>query len=115
MWSGGLSLISDIPRKAHWPLKLHIFINAGRLDRLDLGTLIKHSTHRFSCVKFIAEKSLSATARDLFAKPAVSAGVGVIYKLDPVRLEVNFGVPLVASKTDTMRRGFQMGIGLEFL
>jgi len=97
MWSGGLSLISDIPRKAHWPLKSHMFINAGRLDRLDL------------------EKSLSATARDLFAKPVVSAGVGLIYKLDPVRLEVNFGVPLVASKTDTMRRGFQMGIGLEFL
>jgi outer membrane protein insertion porin family len=48
-------------------------------------------------------------------KPAVSAGVGLIYRLDPVRLEVNFGVPLVASKTDKMRRGFQMGIGLEFL
>lgn len=39
MWAGGLSLISDIPRKAHWPLKSHIFVNAGRLDRLDLGTL----------------------------------------------------------------------------
>ena len=64
---------------------------------------------------FPAGKSLSATARDLFAKPVVSAGVGLIYKLDPIRLEINFGVPLVASKTDKMRRGFQMGIGLEFL
>jgi len=74
-----------------------LFLNAGRLDRLDLG------------------KSFRATTRDIVAKPAVSAGVGLIYRLDPIRVEVNLGVPLVASKTDKMRRGFQMGVGVEFL
>ena len=34
---------------------------------------------------------------------------------DPVRVEVNFGVPLVASKSDGVRKGFQVGIGLDFL
>ncbi len=34
-WSAGVSLISDIPRKPHWPVKLHGFVNAGRLDALD--------------------------------------------------------------------------------
>lgn len=39
----------------------------------------------------------------------------MIYRFDPVRLEVNFGVPLVASKSDILRRGIQVGLGLEFL
>ena len=49
------------------------------------------------------------------SKPSISAGVGLVYKLDPVRVEVNFGVPLVASKSDGVRKGFQVGIGLDFL
>lgn len=34
-WSAGLSLISNIPRKGHWPVKTHAWINAGRLDTID--------------------------------------------------------------------------------
>ena len=34
-WAAGLSLISDIPKKPHWPVKLHGFVNAGRLDCVD--------------------------------------------------------------------------------
>jgi outer membrane protein insertion porin family len=48
-------------------------------------------------------------------KPSISVGVGLIYRFDPVRVEVNFGVPLVASKSDGVRKGFQVGIGVEFL
>lgn len=66
-------------------------------------------------LRLLIDKTMVDTARDLLAKPAISAGVGLIYKLNPIRLEVNFGVPLAASKTDKMQRGFQMGIGLEFL
>ena len=47
--------------------------------------------------------------------PSVAAGVGLIYRFDPVRVEINFGVPLVAYKSDGCQRGFQVGIGLEFL
>lgn len=49
------------------------------------------------------------------SKPSISAGVGLVYKLDPIRVEVNFGVPLVASKSDGVRKGFQVGIGVDFL
>lgn len=34
-WSTGVSLVSDIPRKPHWPIKSHIFVNAGGLDAMD--------------------------------------------------------------------------------
>jgi outer membrane protein insertion porin family len=66
--------------------------------------------------------TLSMTAKGLgeninrcLTRPSISAGVGLLYRFDPVRVEVNFGVPLVASQSDGMRRGFQVGIGMEFL
>lgn len=39
-WAAGLSLISDFPKKPHWPVKTHLFLNAGRLDNIDRGELI---------------------------------------------------------------------------
>ncbi|KZT22770.1 hypothetical protein NEOLEDRAFT_1137574 [Neolentinus lepideus HHB14362 ss-1] len=96
-WSAGVSVISDLPRKPHWPLKLHGFVNAGRLDGLDKS------------------KSLQENVVSCITKPSVSVGVGLIYRFDPVRVEVNFGVPLVASSSDGYRRGFQVGMGLDFL
>lgn len=63
----------------------------------------------------IQARSLVENIQDTLTRPSVSAGVGLIYRFDPVRVEVNFGVPLVKSKSDKTRRGFQVGIGLEFL
>ena len=34
-WAAGASLLADVPWRAHWPLKGHLFANAGRLDALD--------------------------------------------------------------------------------
>ncbi|KAH8083290.1 surface antigen-domain-containing protein [Cristinia sonorae] len=96
-WAAGLSFISDLPRKPHWPVKLHGFLNAGRLDAIDKSKPVQDS--------IIAN----------LKQPSISAGVGLVYKLDPVRVEVNFGVPLVASAGDGTRKGIQVGIGLDFL
>ncbi|KAJ7098370.1 surface antigen-domain-containing protein [Mycena epipterygia] len=96
-WSGGLSVISHIPKKKDWPVKTHAWINAGRLDDIDKS------------------RSLVNNIGTTLAKPSVSVGIGLIYNFDPARIELNFGVPLVASKSDGSRRGFQVGLGLEFL
>lgn len=37
-WAAGLSLISDIPKRPQWPVKLHGFVNLGRLDSRDKCT-----------------------------------------------------------------------------
>jgi hypothetical protein len=34
-WAAGVSLIGNIPQKPHWPLKPHLYINAGKLGTLD--------------------------------------------------------------------------------
>jgi outer membrane protein insertion porin family len=60
-------------------------------------------------------RRLKDSLADCIAKPSVSVGVGFVYRFDPIRMEVNFGVPLVASASDNSRRGIQVGMGLEFL
>jgi outer membrane protein insertion porin family len=64
---------------------------------------------------FLAAKSLITNIRECVTRPSISAGVGLVYKFDPIRVEVNFGVPLVASKSDGYKRGFEVGIGINFL
>lgn len=94
-WAAGVSLIGDIPQKPHWPLKPHLYLNAGKLGTLDRS------------------RSFSEAVRLATTNPSISAGIGLIYRFDPVRLEVNFGMPLVAHKTDGYQRGFQIGFALE--
>jgi outer membrane protein assembly factor BamA len=102
-WSGGASLITHLPRKPHWPVKAHAFLNAGQLEPL--------KRHEDGGVGSSMRSSISAA----LSQPSVSAGVGLIYHFDPVRVELNFGVPLAARASDGTRKGVQVGIGLEFL
>ncbi|KAF8582575.1 hypothetical protein K439DRAFT_1635230 [Ramaria rubella] len=96
-WATGASIIGNIPSKPHWPLKTHLFVNAGRLNALDRAA------------------PLSQSVRGSLFRPSVSAGMGLIYRFDPIRVEVNFAMPLVAARSDGLQRGFQAGIGVEFL
>lgn len=36
-YSLGLSLVTGMPRKPHWPIKTHVWVNAGQLDSLNRG------------------------------------------------------------------------------
>ncbi|KAF7309495.1 Bac-surface-Ag domain-containing protein [Mycena indigotica] len=96
-WSAGVSVISDFPTKPDWALKTHAWINAGRLDDLNKS------------------RPIAETARGMLTRPSVSVGLGLIYNFAPARIELNFGLPLVANKSDGTRRGLQVGIGVEFL
>lgn len=60
-------------------------------------------------------KTLSSNLLTCALQPSVSVGVGLVYLFDPLKVELNFGVPLVAAKSDGCRKGFQIGMGLEFL
>lgn len=60
-------------------------------------------------------KSLASNVRESISRPSISAGLGIVYRFDPLRVEVNFGVPLVVSRSDGHRRGFEVGIGVNFL
>jgi outer membrane protein insertion porin family len=112
-YSAGLSTISDLPLKAHWPVKMHAWVNAGRLDEVDQSSFY-YLAFTIFCL-FKTEKPLKDAILHSVSRPSISAGVGLIYRFDPIRVEVNFGVPLVASKSDGAKRGLQVGMGLEFM
>ena len=99
-WTAGASLITHLPRKPLWPVKAHAFLNAGQLESVPWNA---------------GPSAVRSSVADALSKPSVSAGVGLIYMFDPVRVEVNFGVPLAARASDGVRKGVQVGIGLEFL
>ena len=104
-WATGLSVVSDLPARPDWPVKVQAFVNAGRLDLLN----------RTGGAGAGGARTLVDDVRDSLSRPCVSVGVGLLYRFDPVRVEVNFGVPVVANRNDGLRRGFQVGIGLDFL
>jgi len=97
-WAAGASVITHLPQKPLWPVKAHAFLNAGQLESVASSS-----------------STLQSSVAAALSKPSVSAGVGLIYMFDPVRVELNFGVPLVARASDGVRKGVQVGIGLEFL
>ena len=88
------------------------------LIRVRLSLFIPYNydlTNPFNALPEPADASLKTIILDPLSRPSISVGLGLIYRFDPVRVEVNFGVPLVASKSDGSRKGVEVGMGLEFL
>lgn len=96
-WAAGASLFAPIPARPDWPLKLHAFANMGQLmqvhPRVPIGLQTFHE----------------------LLQPSASMGAGLLFQQGPVRLELNFGIPLLIRAGDGSRKGLQFGIGLEFL
>ncbi|KAG0149607.1 hypothetical protein CROQUDRAFT_653430 [Cronartium quercuum f. sp. fusiforme G11] len=86
-WAGGLSLWAPLPGKPNWPLRVHGFLNAGRL------------TNTWSNV----------------GASSIAVGLGLAGQLQGVRIEANIGVPISVHEGDGSRRGLQVGLGIGFL
>ncbi|WVR04592.1 hypothetical protein IAU60_001600 [Kwoniella sp. DSM 27419] len=96
-WAMGLSVFAPIPKKKHWPLQLHAFINGGKVVAYD------------QTCGFVDNMT------KLYRSPNLSVGVGLMYRLEPIRIEVNFSMPLVGRKGERTARGLGVGVGIEFL
>ncbi|CEQ39372.1 SPOSA6832_00887 [Sporobolomyces salmonicolor] len=90
-WALGASLVTPIWRRHEWPLKGHVWVNAGKLAGGD------------------------RPFASLFSSPSLTAGFGVLYRHSLVRVEANIGVPLAMSKGEGAVKGLQFGLGLSFL
>ncbi|KAI7818690.1 surface antigen-domain-containing protein [Gamsiella multidivaricata] len=96
--SAGLSLLTPFPGLASRDsFKAHFFANAGTLVGIEPG------------------QSALKTVEDLTKAPSVSVGAGIVYRHPQVRIELNFALPLMATKTDAISRGWQLGLGISFL
>ena len=92
-----------------WPVRLQAFVNAGSLLPLDQSNVSIVGTD-------LMIENVRATLLELFKRPSVGAGFGILYRA-PIgfRVELNFGVPVVMRQGDWARKGLQFGIGLEFM
>ena len=103
----GASILAPIPGRVNWPLKLHGFLNLGQLSQLQQSTcdLVLTPPGSFWTMQRLAE----------LAQPSASAGLGLRFQQGPIRLELNFGLPIMARCGDGLRKGLQFGIGIDFL
>ncbi|KAK4686090.1 hypothetical protein P7C73_g4041, partial [Tremellales sp. Uapishka_1] len=96
-WAMGLSVFAPIPKKADWPLKLHSFLNFGKV------------------VGYDQDREFGSNIARMFRSPNLSVGLGLMYRFDPLRVELNFSMPLIGRKGERLARGLGVGIGIEFL
>ncbi|KAL7320290.1 hypothetical protein PS15m_000191 [Mucor circinelloides] len=96
-WAAGVSAIAPLPKLETKALRAHAFVNAGTNVPWKSGT------------------SLQDTKQALTQSPSISAGLGLIYRHSIARIELNYCVPLTAARGDQIKRGLQLGIGLNFL
>lgn len=103
-WSAGLSLVTPLPFRPEWPVKSHVFVNAGRL-----GSWAER-----------AEGSgegggVGGALKKMVTEPSVTVGWGLMYRHSLVRVEANVGVPVAAGAQEGAIKGLQFGLGFSFL
>lgn len=94
--AAGVSLFTPLPKLSRHPVKGHFFVNGGSLIQIN------------------PSQRLAISLNNLAKRPSVSAGVGVVYRSSILRLEVNFCLPLIATNTDKLKKGLQLGLGFNF-
>jgi outer membrane protein insertion porin family len=59
--------------------------------------------------------NMGPTFSELLHRPSIGVGLGMIYRTPIGRVELNFGVPVTMRQGDWARKGFQFGIGVDFM
>ncbi|KAI9596633.1 surface antigen-domain-containing protein [Syncephalis fuscata] len=94
----GLSLFAPLPKVDSERFKAHFFVNTGTLRLVDND-----------------RKEISKMLKDMYYRPTISIGAGLIYWHSIARVELNFTLPLAAAASDRSRPGFGFGLGVNFL
>lgn len=96
--SYGISLFSRIPIRTirDSGFRFHTFINGGKL--------INHNN-----------AAVLDTMKQFCEQHSTSVGIGFVLRHPMARFELNFSVPLTVHEDDLTRKGFQFGLGFEFL
>jgi outer membrane protein insertion porin family len=108
-----------LPYRPQWPLKLHSFINTGKVVGWHSGEFPSNTiaiSYRVLITQtFTSDRTFAQNIGNLYRSPDLSVGFGLLYRLEPVRIEVNFSLPLIGRKGEGWARGLGVGLGLEFL
>ncbi|KIE01689.1 outer membrane protein, partial [Metarhizium majus ARSEF 297] len=96
-------------------LRFQMFANGGRLVALKNRSKSTEAGLQGLSGSAVRDGMLGAVG-DLFnGAPSMAAGVGLVYAHPVARFELNFSLPLILRRGEVGTKGFQMGVGINFL
>lgn len=116
--AGGVNMLLPLPRTGPTsPLRLQLFANGGRLVALQDTAAGKRDGHGEVGMdsRNVVHGMSSAISELGNGLPSIAAGVGLVYAHPVARFELNFSLPLVSRRGEEVRKGLQVGVGINFL
>jgi outer membrane protein insertion porin family len=116
--AGSVNLLFPLPRKGpDSGLRFQVFANGGRLVALKNDKTKPQSEFASQGLDTRAafKGVLGALGELVNGAPSTAAGVGLVYAHPVARFELNFSLPLVLRKGEVGTKGFQVGVGINFL
>ena len=116
--AGSVNLLFPLPRKGpDSGLRFQVFANGGRLVALknNKPRSQPESSSQGLDTGAAFKGVLGALGELANGAPSTAAGVGLVYAHPVARFELNFSLPLVLRKGEVGTKGFQVGVGINFL
>ncbi|CAG9999223.1 unnamed protein product [Clonostachys byssicola] len=113
--AGSVNLLLPLPYKGpESGLRLQVFANGGRLVALKNTTKGKGNGAALDGTAL--RNGLFGALGDLVnGLPSMATGVGLVYAHPVARFELNFSLPLALRRGEVGTKGFQLGVGINFL
>ncbi|TEA17013.1 SAM50-like protein [Colletotrichum sidae] len=111
--AGSVNMLFPLPYKGpDSSLRFQVFANSGRLVALKN----KSKTPGESLDASGVARSMLGALNDLgTGLPSTAVGLGLVYAHPVARFELNFSLPLVLRRGEQGTKGFQVGVGINFL
>ncbi|PHH54797.1 SAM50-like protein SPAC17C9.06 [Ceratocystis fimbriata CBS 114723] len=110
--AGSVNLLVPFPgRGVDSALRLQAFANAGRLVALSGSQNGKGGSQQPGLMPSLRSTLLELTN----GPPSIAAGVGIVYAHPVARFELNFGLPITMRSGEDASKGFQVGVGINFM
>ena len=116
--AGSINMLCPLPYRGPTSgLRLQVFANCGRLVALKGSKSKAHQEQGSAGLDTSsAFKGVLRALGDLGnGLPSTAAGVGLVYAHPVARFELNFSLPMVLRRGEVCTKGFQVGVGINFL
>lgn len=114
--AGSINMLFPFPyRGPDSSLRFQVFANGGRLVALKSKDKSREKVSQGLGAGAVRDGMLGAVGELVNGVPSLAAGVGLVYAHPVARFEVNFSLPLVLRRGEVGTKGFQVGVGINFL
>lgn len=114
--AGSVNMLLPLPYKGpDSGLRFQLFANGGRLVALKNKSKTSENGSTGLDGKTVRNGMINAVNDLVNGVPSMAAGVGLVYAHPVARFELNFSLPLVLRRGEVGTKGFQLGVGINFM